>query len=110
MGLVKRLVPFWISLGATPFAMLGGFMSAGAGHGDYLLAKILFPFTMLSTVFLHSITSSFIVFAIFQFPVYGLILSFFDERKFVFTMIAVCHTLLVIACLILIGSDFGPAR
>ena len=55
----------------TPVALLLGVASGGAGHGDYFIAKLLFPFTMLSTMFVGSITSPFILLAFVQFPIYG---------------------------------------
>lgn len=50
-------------------------MSAGGGHGDYLITKLLFPWTMLPAVFLGSMTVPFITLAIIQYPAYGLILG-----------------------------------
>lgn len=41
--------PFLVSIMATPVFLLAAAVFAGAGDGSYLLAKILFPFTMLST-------------------------------------------------------------
>jgi hypothetical protein len=55
----------------TPVAAMLGIISGGAGHGDYLLAKLLFPFTMLSTLALGSITPPFVLLALAQFPAYG---------------------------------------
>jgi hypothetical protein len=55
----------------TPVAILCGVASGGAGHGDYFIAKLLFPVTMLSTVVFGSITPPFILLAFLQFPIYG---------------------------------------
>ena len=46
----KVRAPLVASLVATPFFLLLGFASAGAGHGDYVLARILFPYTMLAAI------------------------------------------------------------
>ncbi|MFO0962634.1 MAG: hypothetical protein U0625_06965 [Phycisphaerales bacterium] len=59
----------------TPFALLLAVVSAGAGHGDYVLAKLLFPFTMLSSLVFRSITVPFILLAVVQFPFYGWIVA-----------------------------------
>jgi len=50
MRLVDRLIPFGISLILTPFALLAGFLSAGAGEGNWILAKGLFPYAFLHFV------------------------------------------------------------
>jgi hypothetical protein len=49
--------------------------SAGAGHGNYLWAKVFFPFTMLSTAVFQSITTFFLAVAVIQFPIYGLLIG-----------------------------------
>jgi len=55
--------------------------SAGAGHGNYLWAKIFFPFTMLSTAVFQSITSSFLVVAVIQFPIYGFLIGLYARQR-----------------------------
>jgi hypothetical protein len=67
--------PFVTSLVATPLFLLAAVASAGAAHGSYLLAKILFPFTMLSTLVFGSIVAPAIALAVLQFPFYGFILG-----------------------------------
>ena len=47
------------------------FLSSGGGHGNYFVAKCLFPFTMLSTTVFESITGPFVLLAFVQFPIYG---------------------------------------
>src|SRR5690242_17468490 len=74
-----RWMPFLISLIVTPVALVLGMMSAGLGHGDYFLAKWLFPYTMLSTVLFGSITIPFLLLGIAQFPIYGFLVS--REKK-----------------------------
>jgi hypothetical protein len=74
------LIPVIVSLILTPIALLLGVGSAGAGHGDYRLAMLLFPYTMLSTAVFDSITFPFIVLAIIQFPLYGIALGYANQR------------------------------
>ncbi|RVD73653.1 MAG: hypothetical protein E5Y89_18470 [Mesorhizobium sp.] len=46
--------------------------SAGAGHGDYVLARLLYPMPMLATLLTNNtITSVSVVLAVAQFPAYG---------------------------------------
>ncbi len=47
--------------------------AAGWGHGTYLAARLLFPFTMFSTFLCGSITPPFVVVGLAQFPGYGLL-------------------------------------
>jgi hypothetical protein len=102
--------PIIVSLVVTPLALLLGIASAGAGHGDYIWAKILFPYTMLSTFLFQSITAPFILLAILQFPLYGLILAFANERKRLGSLaivLAMAHILAAALCLILASENFS---
>ena len=103
----KHLV---VSLVATPTFLLAAVASAGGGHGSYLLAKILFPFTMLSTLVFGSIIVPAIALAVLQFPVYGLVLGRANVKGSVDTHAAVLllvHMLGVAACFILICDNFS---
>jgi hypothetical protein len=79
-----KISAFWYtivaSLVATPICLFLAAVSTGAGHGTYLWAKILFPYTMLSTLILESITTPFILLAIIQFPLYGIALGIAGKR------------------------------
>jgi len=68
-------IPLAVSIAWTPFALLGGIASAGMGHGDYVAATILFPYTMLSTAWVGRINNLFVFVAVVQWPLYGLALS-----------------------------------
>ena len=90
--LIMRGHSFWtpvvVSVILTPIALLLGVGSGGAGHGDYRLAMMLFPYTMLSTFVFDSLTFPFIVLAIIQFPVYGVALGYASQRgRFVWVAI-----------------------
>lgn len=103
-------VPLLISLIATPLFLLGGIASAGAGHGNYHRAKILFPLTMLSTVVFASITIPFIVLAVLQFPLYGLLLGRANAKGAFFRWAAgilIIHLLSVFSCFLLVGPNFS---
>jgi hypothetical protein len=73
-----KSMALWIVLGllAEPVALVLAFASAGAGHGDYAFARLLFPYTMLlSLVTEGRITFPWIALAMIQFPAYGLALG-----------------------------------
>ena len=99
-----------ISLIVTPLFLYLGVASGGAGHGNYLLAKLLFPFTMLSTRAFGSIVAPFILLAIIQFPVYGFILGAANVRRTVFLPaigILLLHSVAAVACFFVVGPDFS---
>lgn len=73
-GLVVRYVV--IGLLITPVAMVLAFLSAGAGHGNYVLPRLLFPYSMLLTLVTgDEITGPLLTLALAQFPSYGLLLG-----------------------------------
>lgn len=88
-----------------------GLYSAGAGHGNYFVAKILFPFTMLSTVIFDSIRVPFLFLAVAQFPLYGVILGVANRKAIFVTSaiigLAIMHLLAVAACFLLIDENFS---
>jgi len=97
-------------LGLTPFMLFLGLVSAGAGHGDYFLAKLFFPFTMLSTVRFHSIREPFWVFAIIQYPLYGLLLGVANlKRRFLVSAVAlaIIHVSCAVAAVALVDEYFS---
>lgn len=104
----KFWTPLIASFIVTPIALLLGVGSAGAGHGDYKLAMILFPYTMLSTTIFDSITPPFILLAIIQFPLYGFILGRANEKgRFVpiFILLCVVHCLAVAAMFLVVSTS-----
>jgi hypothetical protein len=111
---VMRSRRFWIpmiaSLIVTPIALLLGVGSAGAGHGDYRLAMILFPYTLLSTAVFDSITLPFIILAIIQFPLYGIVLAYANEKgRFVSMSILLCvvHGIALTAMFLVANQNFS---
>ena len=103
-------IPVIVSFFLTPIALLLGVGSAGAGHGDYRLAMMLFPYTMLSTFVFDSITVPFIVLAIVQFPLYGIALGYANQRgRFlrVAILLSVVHGLAWLAMSSLASINFS---
>ncbi|TPL75506.1 MULTISPECIES: hypothetical protein [unclassified Mesorhizobium] len=57
---------------ATPIALLLALFSAGSGHGDWVLARALYPIPMLATLLTNNtVTSLSVGLALAQFPAYG---------------------------------------
>ena len=111
--LVMTSSTFWkpviLSLIAAPICLFIGMLSAGGGHSSYLLAKFLFPYTMVSIVFFKSITIPFIVLAIIEIPFYGLVLGVANAKnKFLpfAVVILLAHILAVAACFLFIDKSF----
>jgi len=72
----KSLTGVAIGVVLTPIAAVLAVVSGGAGHGDYLLARLLFPYTMLLTRLTGDvITVPLVVLALAQFPIYGAIMG-----------------------------------
>jgi hypothetical protein len=94
-------MPFAISLILTPFALFIGLVSAGAGHGNYILAILLFPFTLLALILVaHPAPSNYDVWlfgsAAAQFPMYGILFSLIGRKKLLTSVIALIHTFLFV--------------
>jgi hypothetical protein len=109
-----RLSALWrpviISVILTPIFLFLAVISAGAGHGNYFFAKVLFPFTMLSTIGFHSITAPFMLLAIVQFPIYGIVLGRVRRRERLRRMsiwLITLHSLAVLACLLFVDRNFS---
>jgi len=94
----------------TPIALLLGVGSAGAGHGDYRLAMILFPCTLLSTAVFDSITPPFIILAIIQFPLYGVALGYANEKGRLVSMailLGIVHGIALMAMFLVANENFS---
>ena len=106
----RFIPPFALILVLTPFFLLVGFFSAGAGHGSYFFAKVLFPFTMMSTVFYDEITLTFLVLGVFQFPIYGVFLGAMNRlclKRSAIVALSILHVCATAACFLLIGENFS---
>lgn len=102
--------PFVVVIVLTPFLLLAGIGSAGAGHGNYFIAKLLFPFTMLSTTLFDGITAPFLILAFAQFPLYGIFIGLMNKRGNLFhglVGLVAIHVGATIACMLLVGENFS---
>jgi hypothetical protein len=60
----------------APGAILLAIVSGGAGHGHYVSARLLFPYTMLLTLLMHdTITPLLAALALGQFPLCGALIG-----------------------------------
>ena len=69
-----------IGLLATPFAMFFWMISAGAGHGDYLLACGIYPIPMVPLVFAEGLFPISLTLAAIQFPMSGAFIGWAYSR------------------------------
>lgn len=106
----RPFLPLVIALVITPVFLCAAVASAGTGHGHYLWAKILFPFSLLSARVFGSITNPFIALAIVQFPLFGLILANANAKgRYLPSLVTllIVHSLAVAACFLLLGENFS---
>jgi hypothetical protein len=59
----------------TPFLLIGVIFLMGGGHGFYAPGILLFPTGLISFSIYHELQIPFIILAIIQYPVYGLIID-----------------------------------
>ena len=91
-GWLRRHLFFVIGVLFTPIALAAAVWSAGAGHGSYSFAKLLFPYTMLLTLAVGGmITLPLVLLAAVQFPVAGLLLDWAkDSENLLPAVIVIC--------------------
>ena len=98
------LICFVSGILLTPIALILAFFSAGAGHGDYALTRLLFPYSMLLTLTAgDQITNPLIVIGLIQFPIYGVLSAvgaLRSKRVLISVLIAigVVHLIAAITC------------
>ena len=90
----------WLFIGAgvaiTPAALFLAVMSGGAGHGHYVMARIMFPLPMLLTLFSHNIGVVSVIMAIAQYPLYGAIIGLSTRRIALAVFVGIFHAILMI--------------
>lgn len=102
-------MPVICSLIVTPIALLLGVASAGAGHGNYFAAMLLFPYTMLLAAAFDYIYLPFVLLAILQFPAYGVALGYAHQRRRVGRMavpLLTAHVAAVAVVLLFASENF----
>jgi Ankyrin repeats (3 copies) len=95
----KYFAPVLVGILVTPVFCLFAMISAGAGHGSYVAAIVLFPFTLLLASFIGGENELVLIAsAILQFPLYGIFLGYANTRGRMLTAAAalfVVHLLAV---------------
>jgi hypothetical protein len=95
VGLFVGLGAFWWSLSA-----------ARLGHGTYIPAAILFPYSMIVAVPISNIGSALIAFALIQFPVYGALIALSARPRTTGLILGGVHfSAAVIACILTATSE-----
>jgi hypothetical protein len=103
MRLSDKFRPFLISLIATPLLLLVGLISGGSGHGDYILATLLFPIanTIRVAAILLFVCPEYgdcfprdavlMLSAVLQYPAYGLLFSLIERKGLFAIILAAIH-------------------
>ena len=103
----RQLKSLLVGADITPFALGAAIASGGAGHGDYLLAKILFPYSMLFTRLTGGvITYPLMGLALVQFPLYGFLAGSFNTPRTLFCL-SVMHAIGAFLCFSDLLPSFG---
>jgi hypothetical protein len=81
-------------------ALIASIASAGAGHGDYVAARALFPASMLLTLVEGKIGMLSMAVALLQFPIYGGLLGWARVREIWLPVMVAgsLHLVAAIAC------------
>src|SRR5436190_11385045 len=81
-------------------ALFAALLSGGAGHGDYVAARLLFPVPMLLTLVEDRIGTLAMAVGLLQFPAYGALLGWSSVRQTWLPALAVgaLHLVAAVAC------------
>ena len=81
-------------------ALLAAIVSGGAGHGSYIAARVLFPFSMLLTRLEGSIGPIALGVGLLQFPLYGALIgrTMASKRCLSLFLLAAMHLVAALAC------------
>ena len=98
-----------VGIAVTPGCLFLAFVSAGAGHGTYGMARVSYPYSMLLVRLTGSLTTPLLVLAVAQYPIYGCLLGLgltqSKMRHAVLVLFAV-HVSAVVATFSGLLSDF----
>ena len=113
---VRRQV--WLAVYGAAVGGLAGFalifvaaIAAGAGHGSYAPAKLLFPLSMALTGITGTISEPLVIMAMAQCPAYGLFIGWLTarrRRRLAWTVLGVVHACAAASAMIFPASTFSP--
>jgi hypothetical protein len=109
--LIRRVIASVVFVALTPVLLVVVVFTAGAGHGIYSPAKILFPYTMAATSFTREIVQPFIALAIVQYPVYGILLDwarYAGRVRACLLTLAAIHLIAVAVAFLISDPSFTP--
>jgi len=96
------LIGFGLGVLGTIPAVALAVASGGAGHGEYVAARLLFPYTMLLTLAANRVSPFTALIALVQFPLYGIIIgsawSSRRARRLALSVVSVLHGGAVLLC------------
>jgi hypothetical protein len=98
-------------IAVTPVLLLVVVFTAGAGHGTYYAAKILFPYTMATTAFTTGIREPFVAVGIVQYPLYGVLLDcarYVGRFKPALLALAGVHFVAIVLAFLISDPSFTP--
>lgn len=75
----------------------------GGGHGTYVPAIMIFPFGLISFVLFDKLITPFVILAILQFPIYGLLVDYSiskGKKQIVVSSIFIAHIIVAIVIFI----------
>jgi len=90
-------------------ALTAAVSAAGAGHGTYVVANLLFPFAMATASFAIYITAPCVALAVLQFPIYGALYGWAVAQGMpgrMLILIATLHAVGIAAFVVLSGQRF----
>ena len=103
----KRWLKGWLVF--EVIALIAAFLSAGGGHGDYLLVRLLFPIPMYIGLMQQSLAGVPTILSLLQYPVVGLVPYAFSWRqsKWVCALFVVIHIIFVFMVFAHRSTQFG---
>lgn len=97
---MKILKPILITLGITFFLLVFTVFSMGGGHGTFMIAKLVYPYSMSMILLENKMSALSIIIAVIQIPIYGTI--FYQKGKWKHIIWAI-HFLALIVCFYING-------
>lgn len=98
---MKILKPILITLAATIFLFMFVTISMGGGHGTFMFAKIIYPYSMSMVLLENKINALPMILAVIQIPVYGIIL--YQKHKSRYLILGI-HFIAILVCFYINGT------